>query len=102
MLVKKAQLVDIMSQKANLTKAAAAKALEAFISTVTEALVNREPVPLPGFVTFDIKFRPERIGRNLHTGDALTIPASFVPVIKAGKGLKEAVANAALAEETTT
>jgi DNA-binding protein HU-beta len=100
--VKKAQLVDIMSEKANLTKAAAAKALEAFMSAVTAALMNREQVSLIGFGTFESKIRAARTGRNPKTGDVLQIPEALVPVFKAGKGLKDAVASGEMVEETTT
>ena len=98
--MKKAQLVDIMSEKANLTKAAAAKALDAFISAVTAALMNKEQVSLIGFGTFEAKVRAARTGRNPKTGDILQIPETLVPVFKAGKGLKDAVASGELVEET--
>lgn len=100
--MKKAQLVDIMSKKANLTKAAAARALDAFISTVTETLINREQVSLIDFITIEPRIRPARTGRNPKTGDILQIPETWVAVFRAGKRLKDAVASGELVEETTT
>jgi DNA-binding protein HU-beta len=98
--VKKAQLLDDMSKKANLTKAAAAKALEAFVSVITEAMKRREQVSLTDLFTMTPKIRPARTGRNPKTGDILQIPKTWVVVIKAGKGLKDAVASGELVEET--
>lgn len=87
----KAELIDAIADKANLTKADAARALDAFIDTVTETLGEGKTVTLIGFGTFTIKQRQERQGRNPRTGEPMTIKAAKIPAFKAGKTLKDAV-----------
>ena len=81
----KVELVTKMAEKSNLTKKEAALALDAFIESVEEALENREKVQLVGFGTFETRERAAREGRNPRTKETITIPASTVPVFKAGK-----------------
>jgi len=66
-------------------------ALNAFLDTVTEALVNNDEVVLTGFGTFKVSERQARTGRNPRTGEAMEIAASKSPTFKAGKTLKDAV-----------
>ena len=80
-----------MAEKSNLTKKEAALALDAFIESVEEALENREKVQLVGFGTFETRERAAREGRNPRTKETITIPASTVPVFKAGKEFKDRV-----------
>ncbi len=87
----KSQLIDAIAEKADLTKADAARALDAFIDTVTEALNKGDNVTLIGFGTFTVKERQERQGRNPRTGEPMTIKAAKIPAFKAGKTLKDAV-----------
>lgn len=87
----KAELITKMSEKSNLTKKDAEVALRAFIETVEEALENRDKVQLIGFGTFETRDRAERVGRNPRTKEEIKIPASTVPVFKAGKEFKERV-----------
>ncbi len=87
----KSELIDAIADKANLTKADAARALDAFIDTVTETLGEGNSVTLIGFGTFTIKERQERQGRNPRTGEPMTIKAAKIPAFKAGKTLKDAV-----------
>jgi DNA-binding protein HU-beta len=87
----KAELVEVMASKAELTKADAARALDAFQAAVTEALKKGEKVTLVGFGTFESKKRPARTGRNPQTGAEVKIPARKVVSFKAGSKLKEAV-----------
>ena len=87
----KVELVTKMAEKSNLTKKEAALALDAFIESVEEALENREKVQLVGFGTFETRERAAREGRNPRTKEAITIPASTVPVFKAGKEFKDRV-----------
>ena len=87
----KIELVTKMAEKSNLTKKEAALALDAFIESVEEALENREKVQLVGFGTFETRERAAREGRNPRTKEAITIPASTVPVCKAGKEFKDRV-----------
>ena len=87
----KVELVTKMAEKSNLTKKEAALALDAFIESVEEALENREKVQLIGFGTFETRERAAREGRNPRTKETITIPASTVPVFKAGKEFKDRV-----------
>ena len=87
----KVELVTKMAEKSNLTKKEAALALDAFIDSVEEALENKEKVQLVGFGTFETRERAAREGRNPRTKEAITIPASTVPVFKAGKEFKDRV-----------
>ncbi|BCX82309.1 DNA-binding protein HU-beta [Methylomarinovum caldicuralii] len=87
----KSELIDAVADKANLTKADAARAVDAFIDTVTEALKKGDSVTLIGFGTFTIKERAERQGRNPRTGEPMVIKAAKIPAFKPGKTLKDAV-----------
>ena len=87
----KSELIDAMADAAELSKAEAGRALEAFTSVITDALRNEDSVALIGFGTFLVKHRAERKGRNPQTGAELTISAANVPSFKAGKALKDAV-----------
>jgi DNA-binding protein HU-beta len=89
--VNKSELIAAIAEKSELTKKDAEKAVNAFVSVVTEALANNEKVQLVGFGTFEVRKRAERKGRNPQTKEEITIPASKAPVFKAGKALKESV-----------
>ena len=88
----KAELVSKMAEKSGLTKKEAEVALNAFMNSVQEALVNNEKVQLVGFGTFETRERAARQGRNPRDPQqVIEIPASKAPVFKAGKVLKEAI-----------
>ena len=87
----KSELITAMSEKSNLTKKDAEAALKAFIESVEGALENGEKVQLVGFGTFETRERAARTGRNPRTKEEIQIPASTVPVFKAGKEFKEKV-----------
>ena len=87
----KAELITSMAEKSQLTKKDAEAALKAFIDSVQEALEGGDKVQLVGFGTFETRERAAREGRNPRTKEPITIPASTVPVFKAGKELKEKV-----------
>lgn len=87
----KAELVDKIAAKAGVTKAAAEKALNAFTSSVSDALKKGDKVTLVGFGTFSTVKRAARKGRNPQTGKEIKIKASTAPKFKAGKTLKDAV-----------
>ncbi len=87
----KAELVEKVAE-AVCTKKEAEAAVDAVIGAITEALKKGEDVRLVGFGTFQVKKRAAREGRNPRTGATLSIPAKKVPVFKAGKSLKDAVA----------
>lgn len=86
----KTQLVEKIAANADLSKASAARALDAVIDAVTEALKSGDQVALVGFGTFSVRTRAARTGRNPKTGDELQIAEAKVPAFKAGKGLKDA------------
>ena len=87
----KSELIDAIAEKSGLTKADAGRALDATVASISEALAKGESVTLVGFGTFSVKDRAERQGFNPKTKEPLTIPATKVPVFKAGKSLKDAV-----------
>ena len=87
----KAELITKMAEKSQLTKKDAETALKAFVESVQEALENGEKVQLVGFGTFETRERAAREGRNPRTKEVISIPASVVPVFKAGKEFKERV-----------
>ena len=87
----KSELIDQIAQSADLSKAAAGRALDATIAAVKVALKKGGVVSLVGFGTFYVGERAARSGRNPRTGAALKIKAAKVPKFRAGKGLKDAV-----------
>lgn len=89
----KSELITNMAEKSGLTKKDAEKALKAFVESIEQALSNGEKVQLVGFGTYEVKERAARVGRNPKTREEIQIPASKVPVFKAGKDLKDLVNN---------
>jgi DNA-binding protein HU-beta len=87
----KADLISSMATKGEITKVDAEKALNAFIESVEEALVNGDKVQLVGFGSFEVRERAARKGRNPQTKKEITINASKAPVFKVGKALKDMV-----------
>ena len=87
----KTELIERISAISGLTKMDSKKALEATLEAVQETLVNGERVSLVGFGTFMPTERPERQGMNLHTKEAITIPAKTVVKFKVGQALDDAV-----------
>ncbi len=87
----KDEMIAIMSSKSGINKRQATEALQAFMTGVTGQLKKGKKVSFAGFGTFSVSKRKARMGRNPQTGDAISIPATRVPVFKAGKHLKEAV-----------
>ena len=90
--MKKTELITAIAEATGLTKKDAECALNATIATITKALAAGDRVQLNGLGIFETKKREARIGRNPKTKEAIEIPASKVPVFKAGKALKDAVA----------
>jgi DNA-binding protein HU-beta len=87
----KTELVNSIASKSGLSKKNSEAALNAFISSVEDALKGGDKVVLVGFGTFEVRQRAARKGRNPQTKQEITIPASKAPVFKAGKGLKEII-----------
>ena len=88
----KTELVSAVAEQAGLSKKDAEAAVKAFTDVVCEELKKGEKVQLVGFGSFEVKARAARTGRNPHTKEEIQIPASKVPVFKAGKALKDTVA----------
>lgn len=87
----KAELIDKMADAADISKAAAGKALGAMLDGVKISLKKGNKVSLVGFGTFSVSKRKARKGRNPKTGEAIKIAAAKVPKFSAGKGLKDAI-----------
>ena len=87
----KVELIAQIAEKSGLSKKDAEKALAATVDAITEAVSAGDKVQLVGFGSFEVKQREARVGRNPKTKEALEIPATRVPVFKAGRALKDAV-----------
>lgn len=87
----KSELIEAIAESADIPKAAAGRALDAMIDSVTDSLKQGDSVALVGFGTFSVKERAARTGRNPQTGKSIEIGAARVPGFKPGKALKEAV-----------
>jgi DNA-binding protein HU-alpha len=90
-ILKKAEIIDAIAAKADLSKAQAKKALEAYVDTIAEGLGRGKQISLIGLGTFYVGHREAREGRNPQTGEKIRIKASNTPKFRAGKKLKEAV-----------
>ncbi|MBC6904128.1 HU family DNA-binding protein [Saccharophagus sp. K07] len=89
--MRKPELVKAVAEIADLSERQADAVVSAVVEQITNALSRGESVNLVGFGSFSVKSRPARQGRNPKNGEAIQIPASNVPVFKAGKGLKDAI-----------
>ncbi len=85
------ELVAAICEQTKLTKKDAEKAVKAFVQVVSDELAQGGKVQLVGFGTFEVTERGPREGRNPHTGESLSIPATRLPRFKAGRTLKNAV-----------
>ena len=88
----KAELISAVATAAEVSKKDAEAVIVATLDTITAALKEGEKVQLVGFGSFEVKKRAARIGRNPKTKESIEIPASVVPVFKAGKALKDTIA----------
>ncbi|WP_218241556.1 HU family DNA-binding protein [Comamonas fluminis] len=87
----KTELIERIAQDADISKAAAEKAVNATIDTIKKTLKKGDSVALIGFGTFSVGKRAARTGRNPRTGEEIKIKAAKVPKFTAGKALKEAL-----------
>ena len=87
----KSDLITKVAEKAGISKKDADKATNAVIDAIIEALKGGDKVQLVGFGAFEVRRRDARKGRNPRTNEPITIPASALPVFKAGKSFKDAV-----------
>ena len=87
----KSDLIEAIASSADISKAAAGRALDATVESIKKALKKGDTVSLVGFGTFKVGKRAARNGRNPRTGETIKIKAAKVPKFSAGKGLKDAV-----------
>jgi DNA-binding protein HU-beta len=91
----KSDLVDALASQTGMTKADAARAVDALFATdagiISRSLRSGRKVQITGFGTFEAKMRKARTGRNPRTGQTINIPATTSPSFRAGKGLKDAL-----------
>ena len=87
----KTDLIDPIAAQADVSKAAAGRALDAFVGAVKATLKKGGSVTLVGFGTFVVGKRAARSGRNPRTGASIKIKAAKVPKFRPGKGLKDAI-----------
>ena len=87
----KTELINAVAVSADVSKKEAEAVITAALDAITAALKEGDKVQLVGFGSFEVKKRAARVGRNPKTKETIEIPASVVPVFKAGKALKDAV-----------
>ena len=88
-LVNKAELIDQVAIAADISKAVAARALDAVLDGIAGSLKDSEQVVLVGFGTFVVKARAARVGRNPRTGEPINISAARIPTFRPGKALRD-------------
>ena len=88
----KSEFIDAIAAKTDMSKAAAGRALEAMLDTITDAVAKGDSVSVIGFGTFEARKRAARTGKNPQTGAAIKIAATTVPAFKPGKAFKDKVA----------
>ena len=91
MYVNKSDLVDAIAKSADISKAAAGRALDATVESIKKALKKGDTVSLVGFGTFKVGKRAARTGRNPRTGETIKIAATRTPKFRPAKALKDAV-----------
>jgi DNA-binding protein HU-beta len=89
--VTKAEFIDQVAERADLSKKDAGEAVDAVLATIEDALKRRSDVVFSGFGKFSVSARSAREGRNPATGEKINIAASNVPKFTAGAALKKAV-----------
>lgn len=87
----KTELIEHIANQADISKAAATRALDATIDAVKATLRQGGSVSLVGFGTFDVGQRASRSGRNPRTGEEIKIKSAKVPKFRPGKALKDAL-----------
>jgi DNA-binding protein HU-beta len=89
--VNKSELIELVAEKADISKSTAGDALDAVLGGITNALKSGDSVTFVGFGTFSVSARAARDGRNPRTGETIKIKASNLAKFKAGKALKDAL-----------
>lgn len=65
--------------------------VKVLVDTMTRSLAKGQRIEIRGFGSFDLNYRPPRVGRNPKTGERVDVPAKYVPHFKPGKELRERV-----------
>ncbi len=89
--MKKTDIIDVVAESADISKAAAARAVDAVTDSIAKSLKAGDQVSMAGFGTFSVKHRAARQGRNPRTGETIQIAASKSPGFKPSKAFKDAV-----------
>jgi nucleoid DNA-binding protein len=89
--VNKSELIETIAKEADLSKAAAGRALESLLTTIVKSVSKKQDVQLIGFGTFKATRRAARTGKNPRTGAPIKIAAATVPKFSAGASFKAAV-----------
>ena len=87
----KTEMIDYIAESADISKAAAQRALDATVASIQDSLAKGGMVTLVGFGTFYVGDRAARSGRDPRTGNTIEIKAAKVPKFRAGKALKDAL-----------
>lgn len=87
----KSELIEVIAKQADISKAAATRALDGALGAIRATLKKKQTVSLVGFGTFKVGHRAARTGRNPQTGKAIKIKAAKIPKFKPGKALKDSV-----------
>ena len=87
----KSELIEAVAESADISKAAATRAVDTMINSIISSLAKGDQVAIAGFGTFVVRERAARSGRNPRTGETINIAASKNPAFKAGKAFKDAV-----------
>jgi len=95
----KADMVDIISSGTGLTKVETEAVIDAFLTTLSEAMVDGRRVEFRKFGSFSVKKRAPKQARNPGTGEAVNLPARYVPVFKPSRLLRERVNVSLMARE---
>ena len=90
-MMNKQDMITAMAEAAEISKAAAERALNTFTESVTATLKERGKVAIAGFGSWETSERPERVGRNPQTGESMTIAASTAAKFKPAKALKDTI-----------
>lgn len=87
--MKKAELIKAVATATNVSQHTVEAVIEATFNAISDEMKNGGSVRVVGFGTFSSRVRAERTAQNPRTGESLVLPASTIPVFKAGKELKE-------------
>lgn len=87
----KTELIALTAQRTGLTKKDTERVINTALDAVSSAMESGDKVQLSGFGAFDVKVREARVGRNPHTKESISIPATKVPVFKPSKALRDLI-----------